>query len=369
MQYITQRRVQQARGGGGSPFDMFDEFINGGQVEQTVHSAMINGITLSVAALPAPPSDFSGAVGNFSLSADLGPKKVAAGEAATLTLTLSGNTRPGSMNDITLPQLSDCSVFDPEKRISSDTSANGISCRKVLKYLIVPKFEGTVRIPSVAWSYYDPDAHAYKTLHTPEQELTVTKGTGKPSMVSATTQEDIKQLGQDIRYIKTGIKIKNQSSEPYTNPVLILLYLLAFGIVGFSLLYKLQSRRYRDNAGLMLRQKAMRTAQRDINKLQKASASLSMDAFLGEITDCIERFILHKFGFSAIGKVLADLKLELVDQGVKEDDAANIVSFMESMDTYRFGGASLDTSEKAAMIRKTHELITELSKTKKGKQS
>jgi hypothetical protein len=42
---------------------------------------------------------------------------------------------------------------------------------------------------------------------------------------------------------------------------------------------------------------------------------------------------------------------------------------MESMDTYRFGGASLDSSEKAAMISKTLELITELSKTKKGKMA
>jgi len=137
----------------------------------------------------------------------------------------------------------------------------------------------------------------------------------------------------------------------------------------FSLLYKLQARRYRDNAGLLLRQKAMRTALKDIHKLEKASASLSMDAFLGKITDCIERFILHKFGFSAIGKVLADLNQELVGHGVQEDIAGDLVSFIEAMDTYRFGGAGLDASEKTAMIRKTLKLINELSKTKKGKQS
>jgi len=370
MEYAALRRIQQARGSN-DPFAAFmnDPFFSGGQVEQVVRAAVSNGISVSVAALPNPPANFSGAVGSFKLSSDLSPKKVPAGESATLTLTLSGTTRAGNIGDIALPQLPDCSVFDPEQHISADTSANGISSRKVLKYLIVPKHEGTVSIPPVSWSYYDPAAHRYVTLRTDSLVLTVTKGTGKQSVIAATAQEDIQQLGNDIRYIKTGIKVKQQSLKPYTNPVLILLYLIALCIAVFSLLYKLQMRNYRDNAGLMLRQKAMRTALKDIRKLEKTSADLSMDAFTGKIIDCIERFILHKFGFSAIGKVLADLKQELIAHGVNEEAAENLVSFMETMDTCRFGCAGLDVSEKNVMLQKTLALVNELSKTKKGKQS
>lgn len=368
-EYISLKRSQARRRG-----DPFDDFFGGsffgGGVEQVARSAISNTLGIHVTQLPPAPADFSGAVGTFKFNAAIDPKQVPSGEAATLSILISGNTRPGNIGDITLGQMTDCSVFAPEKHISVDTTANGISTQKTFKYLIVPRQEGAVHVPQISWSYFDPGVKAFKTLSSPKLDLTVTPGKAAPVLQSRyLTQEEIKQVGQDIRYIKTGIKIKKQTEEPYKNPLFIFLYLLPFCIALFSMLYKIQSTRYEKDATLALRQKAVRSAMRKIAAIEKQSSKLSIPDFLGKVSECLESFISHKFGFSAFGKVLVDLKAELVEQGTSESLAGELVAFLESMETYRFGGASLDASAKTSMLQKTGSFIKELQKVKKEKRS
>lgn len=368
-EYISLKRAQARR-----RMDPFEDFFGGGffggGVEQVARSVVSNALSVHVTQLPPAPADFSGAVGTFKVSASIDPKQVPSGEAATLSISISGNTRPGNIGDITLPQLTDCSIFAPEKHTTVDTTANGIATQKTFKYLIVPRQEGTVHIPSLGWAYFDPAAQAFKTLKTATLDLTVTHGTAAPAMQSRyLTQEEIKQVGQDIRYIKTGIKIKKQTEEPYKNPLFIFLYALPFCMALFSLLYKIQSTRYEKDATLALRQKAVRSAMRKIAAMEKQASKLSVPDFLGKVSECLESFISHKFGFSATGKVLADLKSELIEHGTAETLAGELVSFLESMETYRFGGATLDGSSKTSMLQKTGGFIRELQKVKKENRS
>jgi hypothetical protein len=368
-EYISLKRAQARR-----RMDPFEDFFGGGffggGVEQVARSVVSNALSVHVTQLPPAPADFSGAVGTFKVSASIDPKQVPSGEAATLSISISGNTRPGNIGDITLPQLTDCSIFAPEKHTTVDTTANGIATQKTFKYLIVPRQEGTVHIPSLGWAYFDPAAQAFKTLKTATLDLTVTHGTATPAMQSRyLTQEEIKQVGQDIRYIKTGITIKKQTEEPYKNPLFIFLYALPFCMALFSLLYKIQSTRYEKDATLALRQKAVRSAMRKIAAMEKQASKLSVPDFLGKVSECLESFISHKFGFSATGKVLADLKSELIEHGTAETLAGELVSFLESMETYRFGGAALDGSSKTSMLQKTGGFIREFQKVKKEKRS
>ena len=367
LEYITLRRPQARR-----RMDPFEDFFGGGffggGVEQVARSVVSNALSVHVMQLPPAPADFSGAVGTFRLNASIDPKQVPSGEAATLSISISGNTRPGNIGDIALPQLTDCSVFAPEKHTTVDTTANGISTQKTYKYLIVPRQEGTVHIPQISWSYFDPAVKTFKTLFSPKLDLAVTPGKAAPALQSRyLTQEEIKQVGQDIRYIKTGIKIKKQTEEPYKNPLFIFLYVAPFCIAFFSMLYKIQSTRHEKDATLALRQKAVRSAMRKISAVEKQASKLSVPDFLGKISECLESFISHKFGFSATGKVLVDLKAELMEHGTGEPLAKELVSFLESMETFRFGGASLDGSSKISMLQKTRGFIKELQKVKKEK--
>jgi hypothetical protein len=370
LDYVALKRVQNRRRA--DPF--FDDFFSNGffdnSVQQIPKTVLSNATTVHVLALPPAPAGFSGAVGSFSLNAQADPRQVAAGDAVTLSIGIRGNTRPGSMGEIVMPKLPDCEVFAPEKHVSIDTSANGISCQKGYKYLVVPRQEGTLVIPPVEWVYFDPASQSYKTLGADTMKCTVTKG--KSTQAGQTrylTQEEIRQVGQDIRYIKTGVSLKKQSDQPYKDPVFFFLYPLPFLIAAFSFLYKVQSKRYARDATLELRRKAAGRAFKELSGLGKRAPAMSAPEFLSRLCACLEEFISHNYGFAAAGKTLDELKRELLLRGAREDTAAGIVSFIESLDRYRFGRASLDAASKAGLLDKTAGLVTELKKRKKGKPS
>jgi hypothetical protein len=372
-QYVTLKRVQGRRFGGGGGFfdDFFSDNFFGGGVEQVARSVVSNSLDVHVTSLPEPPADFSGAVGSsFKLNASVDPREVPAGEAATITCSVNGTTRPGSLGDIALGELPECSIFAPEKHISVDTTASGIVSRKTYKYLLIPKQEGGLAIPPLSWSYFDPIARIYKKLSSDTLRLMVTKGKAGPAVQSRyLTQEEIRQVGQDIHFIKTGVKIRQQSAEYYKNPVFVFLYLLPLAIALFSLLYKLQAQRYAKDASLVLRQKALRRALGKLSAIEKQATTMGADVFLGKIADSLDGYISEKFGFSASGKVLADLRQELSGRGVEIKLAEDIIAFLERMDVYRFGAASLDASQRASMVESTRGFIRNLDRTRKGKPS
>ena len=368
-QYAALKRVQGRRLGGSFFDDFFgDNFFSGG-VEQVAKSVLSNPLDVHIVPLPTAPANFSGAVGSFKLSASVDPREVPAGEAVTLTCSVTGTTRPGSIGDIVLGQLPECSIFAPEKHVSVDTTGSGIVTHKTYKYLIIPKQEGALAIPPLIWSYFDPVAKAYKKLTTDTLRLTVIKGKGTPAAQSRyLTQEEIRQVGQDIAFIKTGMKIK-QSGQQYKNTLFILMYLLPLCIALFSLLYKIQSKRYEKDASLVLRQRAFGKALKKITLIGKQAAQADTDSFLGKIAECIESYISDKFGFSASGKVLFDLKRELVTRGVDDRLADEIVTFLERMDACRFGKTSLDASLKTSMLASMKGFILNLDKVRKEKLS
>jgi hypothetical protein len=350
LEYIVLKRM---RARGGDPFEEFfggNQFFGGG-VQQVQKSVMSNSLTVTVSPLPPPPAGFSGAVGNFAMNASANPTEVPAGEAVTVSILFRGNARPNSMADITMPALADCEVFAPEKHVSVDTTPGGITCQKGYKYLVVPRQEGSVTIPALTWTYFDPLARSYKTLSSQPLTLTVTKGkAGQATQTRYLTQEEIRQVGQDIRYIKTGVVLRRQNDQPYKNPVFLMLLPLPFLVALFAFLYKVQSERYEKDSSLMLRRQAFRKANRSLSLLRKKGATVPASEFLANLAGCCEDFITHKYGFPATGKTLEELKQELSGRGAREKAIETCAGFFESLDTYRFGMSSLDASSRASLL-------------------
>ncbi|OYV86868.1 MAG: hypothetical protein B7Z63_03335, partial [Ignavibacteriae bacterium 37-53-5] len=199
-------QIQQRQGGNGNVFDQFfnDPFFNN---YRTVNfTAKSNTIKLQVMPLPSkgvPPS-FNGAVGDYSLSSAVSAVNVKENNPLTFTVTLKGqgNIQLLSMPDFTLP-----TGFDKyEPKVSQQISRDGtISGTKTFEYLIVPRVAGKKEIPSLKFSYFNPEKRSYITLSTPPYPINVEPGasTGNTT-VAGYSKEDIKLLGEDIHYIKTS---------------------------------------------------------------------------------------------------------------------------------------------------------------------
>jgi len=356
--------IQRSGRGRANPFfsDFFDMDFFGGGAQAVRRGTRTAPVSVTVKPLPAgAPANFSGSVGRFSLSAAVEPQSVPAGEALTLKITLKGNTRASNVGDPVLPELKNCDVFTPERQTTIDTSADGLSTRKTYRYLIIPKREGTLAFGAITYPYLDPASGTYKTAASDSIAVAVTPGKGGPKeQTRYLTQEEIQQVGQDIRYIKTGGKITNQTERPYRAPYWYLLFPLPFLIFLFALVYKLQSKHSDENRFKSIRQKALANAVRELHKAGKGGTD---NEFLGKSASVIERYISHKFAFPATGRTLEELQGELLSRRIDEQTVTGLAALIQGIDEYRFGGKQFNSQSRGEIINRTIKFLSSMEKT------
>ena len=186
--------------------DPFDAFFNGGGIVEVQKKIVAPKLTINVQPLPSKPANFSGGVGEFSISSSINSKEVRTNDAVTVKLVIKGS---GNMKLISTPELKfpeDFEVYDPKVTNNFDVSTAGLTGSQTIEYLAIPRHAGDFTIPPVEFTYFDLKSNAYKTLKTEAYNLKVAKGKGNADQVIAdfTSKEDVKVLGQDIRFIKLG---------------------------------------------------------------------------------------------------------------------------------------------------------------------
>ena len=119
-------------------------------------------LKLTVHPLPetGKPAEFSGAVGEYQISAYVDRSAVEAGQAFTLFLQIAGR---GSMQTVTppkLPALRGVVVNGP-----TPVESPAPTVRKYA-YALIPARSETLRIPAIAYTYFDPSRAVYTTVQT-----------------------------------------------------------------------------------------------------------------------------------------------------------------------------------------------------------
>lgn len=187
--------------------DPFDIFFGGGQLAQLVKKQLKTpALSLDVQALPQPrPEGFCGAVGSYTFSGSLSPLQLKANDAATLRLAVSGHGNMHLMKQPTVNFPKDFELYDPKKDDKSVHTAQGARGTVTWDYVVVPRHGGTYEVPPVEFCYFDTDKRQYVTLKTEPYHVTVEKGSTEGASSTAASQgEDLKVLGNDIRFIHMG---------------------------------------------------------------------------------------------------------------------------------------------------------------------
>jgi hypothetical protein len=350
--------------------DPFDDFFGGsffGNVQAQAATAMSNSLTVTALALPPPPANFSGVVGKATLSVDVDPREVSAGGAVTLKVNLRAETRPGNVGELTLPQTPAFETFTPEKNTVADTTAEGIVTRRTYKYLLIARQEGSTSVPPLSFVYFDPVAGQYRTLSSEAFPITVTKGTGteKPA-TRYLSQAEIREVGNDIRYIKAPPHLNGQSARPYRGPLFYLLNLIPVLVMLFSLLYRLQRSREAADPTLLVRRRAYNLALRRLADLGRRPQALTPANFLAALSAALEDYITQTFVFAAAGKTTEELTAALAEFGADESVRAGLRELSSRLDALRFGGLALDHSACIGVLAQTRALVSSLEAVKKG---
>lgn len=132
-----------------------------GPFTQEVRQAVpVQPLTLTVLALPEAgrPSDFSGAVGQFTMEATASPTNVAAGDLVQVVMHLRGT---GALEGVRPPRVAadaGFKVYEP-LMVGQDGDAGWR-----VEQTVIPQATNAAAIPAVTFAYFDPRAARYNRL-------------------------------------------------------------------------------------------------------------------------------------------------------------------------------------------------------------
>ena len=121
---------------------------------------------LVVKPLPEPiPEDFSGLVGKWKAELNVDGTNVPAGEPVTYELIVKGSGNVKALRIDNPPiDTSLFEVYDPEVRDKTTVGKYGVSGRRRIKWILIPKDTGTLVIPQWTMSYFNPYKQTYEKI-------------------------------------------------------------------------------------------------------------------------------------------------------------------------------------------------------------
>ncbi len=277
---------------------LFDDFFDDpffGRTETYEYTAKSNTIKITSLELPGDnvPSGFNGAVGDFNLSAKVDKAQVKTNDPIALKLEISGS---GNIQLINIPEIKMPTGFEKyEPKVSEQISrANRISGKKTIDYLLVPRIAGKMQIPPVEFSYFNPNSKSYVTLNTNSFTIDVQKGEGTANYTGV-PKEDIKVLGDDIRYIKTdaGSIDKKEKFVLFSPGFLFALGLPLIALLGL-VAWKKRDDRLSGNVQLLKYQRAQKMAKSRLKTAKSLMTANNHTAFYSEISRALFGYLEDK---------------------------------------------------------------------------
>ncbi len=133
-------------------------------------------VTIDVKPIPDEPG-FSGAVGRFRTSARLDRESLSLGEAATLRFSVEGTGNLKWVDRAPEVKVEGARVYPPQTKSDLKAGADGLTGTKTWEFVVVPQTSGTLEIPALAFSFFDPASGKVARAETKAMPLQVEGGT------------------------------------------------------------------------------------------------------------------------------------------------------------------------------------------------
>ena len=360
--------VRQRLAGGGHSF--FDDFF--GNYRDVRAMRRSKPVTVTVKELPqnGKPAGFSGTVGNITMSTSLSADTVSANDAITYKVTFSGQ---GNLKLLQAPVMDfplDFEAYDPKESRNVNTSENGMAGTVSFEYVLIPRYSGDYKIPAIRYSYYDTKSNTYKTIVGQEYAIHVRKGaekgqTGSTSgnVVQSFKKEDIRQVGEDIRYLKTGSLNLKEAGVHFFGTLkywLSLFIPLALFIAAFVF----NRQRIKANADIarVKNRTATKMARKRLKLAATALKSHNGEQFYDEVLKALWGYMSYKLNIDKAELNRGNISEILQRKNVSEDLMKDFISLLDTCEYARYAPGSNSDNEMEKVYARSIELITKLDK-------
>lgn len=347
---VVVRRQNSAK-----PKNVFEQFFGAASYEDIPVTTRSKSIQVEVLPLPeeGKPEGFNGAVGNFQYKVQVTRNELKANDAFNLKMIITGK---GNLKLITAPALNLKNEFETYEPKVSD---NGTS--KVFDYLVIPRSEGEFSLTGLDFSYFNLDTKKYITIPAGEIKIKVLPPDPNSSGAQVyTSQSQVKETENDIRYIKKGDFVLLKADTEFFNSFAHILLMIAPVIGLFAVLFFRRNHiKNNSNAALVKERKAAKLAKKQLVNVEKLMAQNKKDEFYTEILNALNNYLSHKLNIPAADLSREKINLILVHKQINEATLAKLVSTLDTSEYAKYAPGAV-SGDLQSVYKNTVDLITDL---------
>ena len=326
--------------------------------DRTLRSAPV---TIQVRPLPAEgkPQNFSGAVGSFTMKAELLTKSPKTNESVTIRLTLegSGNLKLAESPKIQFPE--NFEVYDPKETYEGHVTATNVHGKKVIEYFAIPRRTGSVTIPALTFSYFDPQKGRYETLRSQSFSLQVAQGKTEVSEEKGSLRQQEEALrtlrsDQGAKEI-SGLRVAKSWGYLLLYPLAVLLGLGTYLILARRRSLRADSLSYHAS-------RASAVATRRLRKARKLLEAGSREPFYQETLRALWGYLGDKLRLPVSELSRASVSEILQARGLEEATIQALTEVIDEVEYARYAPAQ--EGDMQAIYTKTAEVISEIDRHK-----
>jgi hypothetical protein len=323
--------VTRVKSNGRRSNDPFDIFFGGGGFFGGVQDIKLHvkSKPVKVEVLPLPtankPINFSGAVGDFSIQTKLKPEnqKMKTNDAGNLTYIISGKGNLKLIDAFKIEWPADIEGYDAKVSDRIQTNTNGQSGSRTFDYVFIPRHSGNFTLNANSFSFFNPSQGKYVTLSTPSFDLSIEKGAGGESSVTTlsanNSKEDVKVLGNDIKYIKTSTEFKEMDDHFWGSSTYYLLLLLPFTVLTGFIIRKKVVDTSTDKLSSHRMKRATKIANQRLRIAQQHIESNNYDMFYKEVLTALYGYFSDKFTIPVAQLSKENIHKLLLEKGVEQN--------------------------------------------------
>lgn len=317
--------------------------------------------------LPLPrenaPTNFSGAVGSYTMSATAGPTNLTEGDPITIKIQIAGR---GPIESLTLPDIS----WPNFKTLSQDTKVEtpdplGLQGRKTFERIVTPEKSDIKAIPPISFSFFDPEQKSFRTLAHPGFPLVVRAGAAAPVPSVAALprpKDDNPPPGQDIVPNKQRLGTLSQISSPLIQQPW---FLALQGLPLFAFVSVVLWRRRADNLAnnpRLRRQRLVAQVLREgLAELRRFAAEDKSDDFFATVFRLLQEQVGERLDLPASAITEAVIEEHLRPCGVPDSTLEPLSDLFQVCNQARY--APIKSREQlAALVTKVESVLGELGK-------
>lgn len=355
----AQVRVQSRRGR-----DPFDLFGRSGLFDSRVPVALSSRpVDVEVLALPTAgrPASFDGHVGDLAVSTSLDRTAVQANEAVTFRVELAGT---GNLRALGPPEIAfppEFEVFPPEARESVSPGGGSLRGTRSFEYVLIPRVPGSVTLPAVEVSAFDPAAQAYRTSRSEPMAVEVAGALAEPGG-SGAGPSAVEPVREEIRFIHVGDPRLRPAGRRLVETAGFWLVLLApAAALGGAAAFRRRRDRLEGDVAYARTRRAGRMARKRLARA-KSLAQGDPREFHGEVAGALLGFLADKLNVAEASLVREDASRMAERRGVSSGTLERLFACLDECDRQRFAPAGAAREDPEAVLQRAASIMGDLAK-------